>query len=111
MTYSIVWVAIKEDLSSSLAANKSTNGLKLLRLRLVLNLIRLIRDLVLEQSARIPPLPQHKSSISLLRLDNALLDVVMDRCLNRAHESCTHIDSLCTQVDRSSETLTITEAT
>lgn len=107
----MIWIAVEEDLSSSLARHIRRDLLKLARRALPLDLDRILRDLVLEQPTRILPPPQHKLRIRLLSLDNALLDIIMNRRLNRAHKPRAHIDPLSAQTQRSSKSLPVRKPT
>lgn len=109
-TYTIIRVSVEENLPSPLPADIRPHSLKLLRSRIILNLIRLTGNLILEQPARIPPLAQNQLRVRLLRLDNALLDIMMDRRFERAHESRAHVDAFGAEVDSGRETLAVAEA-
>lgn len=102
-------VTILENLASSLARNVRRNLLELARLALALDLDGVGRDLVLEQPTGVLPPAQDKLRIGLLRVDNGLFDVLVDRGFHRAHESGAHVDALGTKAQRSSQALSVRE--
>jgi hypothetical protein len=110
-TYTVVDVAVQEHLTASLAANKGRNLGKLARLALPLDLQRLLRHLVLEQSGGVLPPSQNKVGVVLVRRHNGLLDLLMDGRLNSAHEPRTHVDTFRTERQRRRKTLSVSEPT
>jgi hypothetical protein len=83
-TYTIVWITFQEDLSSSRTRYKRLYLLKLTRRRSPLNPQCLVGDLVLEHTTRVLPSSQDELRVVFGCLDNRLLDVVVDWCLDRA---------------------------
>lgn len=108
-TYAKIWISVQEDLPSALAADVLADFLELARCARALNFECLDGHRVLEQPARVPPSSQHELCVCFLRLNNRLLDIPMNRRLDRAHEPRAHIDSLRTQVQRRSQALSIAE--
>ena len=110
-TYTIVLITIQVDLTTTLAAHQGPNLGKLTSGALLFYLERLMGNLVLEQTGSVVPSAHDKSSIRLLSLHNSLLDIVVNGCLDSTHESGSHIDTLSTKSQSSSQTLAIGEAT
>lgn len=110
-TYTVIRISSDKNLSSPLTANIRLNLLKLACCTRLLDLRRRSSDLVLEQPTRVLPPSQHKLCVILRGLDNRLLDVDVDRRLNGTHEPGAHVDTLSSQAQRRSETLSICEST
>jgi len=106
----IIRITIEEDLTSSFPADIRGNLLKLAGGALSFNLHSGIGNLVLVQPTGVLPSSEHKLSVGLLCLNDLLLDFQVDRRLNGAHESCSHIDALSTQTQSRSKPLPICEA-
>jgi hypothetical protein len=109
-TYAKVRVAVQEDLSPALPADVLGDLLELASRARLLDINSLQRDLVGEQTRRVLPAAQHKRRVRLLRIDNRLLDVLVDRRLDGAHEARAHVDTACAERQRSSETLAVGKA-
>lgn len=110
-TYTIVRVTVQEDLTTTLAAHIRSNLSKVASRALLLNLESVLGDLVSEQAGSVLPPTQHKSGIRLLRLNDSLLDILVDRSLDSAHEASTHVNTLGTESQRSGQTVAISETT
>lgn len=110
-TYTIVRVTVQEDLTTTLAAHIGSNLSKVTSCALLLNLKSVLGHLVSEQAGSVLPPTQHKSGISLLRLDDSLLNILVNRSLDGAHEASTHVNTLGTESQRSSQTVAISETT
>jgi hypothetical protein len=109
-TYPKVRITIREDLSTTRAADERTHGRELLGARIGFNAVGLSADGILEQPRRVLPLPQHQLCIRLLRLHNALLDIMMNGRFQRAHEPRPHINARSAQVERGGQALAVAEA-
>lgn len=92
-TYTVLWITIDEDLATPRTTDIRRNLSKLARGTLLLDLERLIRDLVPVQPRGVRPAPQYECRIRLLGADNLLLDVLVDRCLDGAHEARAHVNT------------------
>jgi hypothetical protein len=109
-TYTEVRVAVQEDLTTPLPTDILSNVLELARRASLLDVDSLQCDLVRKQSRRVLPPPENERGICFLRIDDGLLDVVVNGRLDGAHEPRTHVDTTRSQGQRSSQTLTICEA-
>lgn len=106
-TYTKVWVTVLEDLSASLAADVLGNFLELSSCAGLLDVDGLQSDLVREQSRRVLPASEYESSVGLLRIDNGLLDVLVDGRLDCAHEARAHVDTASAKGKSSSQSLAV----
>ena len=104
-----ILVPIHKNLPPPLPTHQWPHLLELPRRRLLLNLHRLIRHLVLKQPARVLPPPQHQLRVRLLRVHDRLLDVMVDRCFDRTHEACSHVDTLGAERERGCQALAVGE--
>lgn len=111
VTYTVLWITIDKDLATPCTTDIRRNLSKLARSTLLLDLERLIRDLVPVQPRGIRPAPEYESRVGLLGSDNLLLDVLVDRCLDGAHEARAHVDTAGSKTQRRSEPLPVGEAT
>lgn len=111
MTYTIVRVAVQEDLATTLAAHIRSNLAEVASLALLLNLQCFLGHLVGEQAGGVLPPAQNEGSVCLLGIDDSLLDLLVDGSLDSAHEASTHIDTLSAESKSSRKTLTISETT
>lgn len=93
VTYTIFWITVDENLPTPGTTNERCNLSKFPTLALLLDLERLIRDLVPVQPRGILPAPQHECRVCLLGTDNLLLDVLVDGCLDGAHETRAHVNA------------------
>src|SRR6266498_3464656 len=109
--YPEVLVSINEHFSSSLPAHVRCHLLKLSSGALFLDLDRRLGNLVPKQPAGVSPPSQNQFRIRLLSINDSLLDILVDRRLNGAHEPRAHIDTLSTETQCSSETLAVGEPT
>jgi len=109
-TYAEISITIDEHLSSSLSRNPWGNLGELSGCARGLDSVGLLCDLVLVKTAGVLPPSQHKLGIMLRCLDNLLLDIDVDWRLDRAHESCAHVDALGAQGQRGSQTLSVCES-
>lgn len=109
-THAKFWVSIDKHLLAPLAAHIRRHLCKLARLALLLNLEGIQRHLVLEQPRRVGPPPQQQRRVRLLRLDNRLLDVLVNGRLDGAHEARAHVDAACAEHQRRRQALTVCEA-
>jgi hypothetical protein len=107
--YTMLLVAILEHLASTFTRDVWRNLLELARRALTLDLDRVGRDLVLEQPTGVFPPAQNELRVRLLRINNSLLDVLVDRGFDRAHETGTHVNALSSQGQRSGQTLPVRE--
>lgn len=110
-TYTEINVTIDENLTTTLAADIGSNLAEVTSLALSLNLQGILGHLVREKTGSILPPTQDKGGISLLCLDDGLLHIMVNRGLNGAHESGTHVDTLSTKSQRSSQALAVGEST
>ena len=110
-TYSKILVTIQEHLPTPLPTHIRRHLLKLTRRALLLNLHRLFRDFIRKQPRRVPPPSKNKLRIRLLRLDNRLLNLLMNRCLNRTHKPRPHINALSAQTQRRRQPLPVRKTT
>lgn len=72
-------------------AHKGRNLGELARLTLLFDLERLVGHLVAVQTGGVLPSSEDQRGVGLLGLDDLLLDVVVDRGLNGAHEAGAHL--------------------
>lgn len=110
ITYTILRVTIDENLSAPCAANKRCNLGELPTGTLLLDLQRLVRDLVAIQPRGVLPAPQYQGRVRLLRAHDLLLDVLVDGRLNGTHETRAHIDAAGSEAQCRSEPLSVGEA-
>ena len=108
-TYAKVLVAVQEHLSASLSTDVFGDLLELARRASLFDIHSLERDLVRKESRGVLPPPEYERSVRFLRIDNGLLDVVVDRRLDGAHEPRSHVDTTRSESKRSSQSLTICE--
>jgi len=73
--YPVFRIAVDKYFSSSLATDKRRNFLEFPGRALPFNFHGFVGHLILIQTARVLPSPEHKLSIRLLRLDDLLLDI------------------------------------
>ena len=106
-----ILIPIHKHLSPPLPTHQRAHLLELPRRTLLLDLHRLIRNLILEQPARVLPPAQHQLRVRLLRIHNRLLDILMDRRLDRAHEPRPHVDPLGPKRQRRRQPLPIRKTT
>lgn len=106
----ILRIAIHKHLSAALPADIRGNLGKLARGALALDLERLLSNLVLEQARGIAPAPQHKRRIRLLRADNRLLDILVQRRLDSRHEARAHVHAARAEAQRRREPVAICKA-
>lgn len=109
-TYTIVRVAVDEHLATTFAADERCHLVKLVALALPFDLDGFVGHLVLVQSSGIGPPPHDKSRVRFRGLDNSLLDVLVDRGLDGAHEPGPHVDPLCAEAQGRSQTLAVSES-
>ena len=106
----MIRVAIDKDLATALPTHVRSHLFEFARLARSLDFDRFPRDLVPEQARRVLPPPQHEFRIRLLRRDNRVFDLRVDRRLNRAHEPRAHVDPLRAQAQRRRQPLPVREA-
>lgn len=87
----VLGVAVDKDLPAPLATDKGGNLGKLTRLALLLDFERLVCHLVAVQAGGVLPPPEDQCGVSLLGLDDLLLDVVVDGGFYCAHEAGAHL--------------------
>ena len=105
--HAIVLVSVQKHLPPTRPRNIRLHLLELARAALLLDLQRRLGDFVAEQPAGVLPPAQHEVGVCLLRIDNRLLDVVVDGRLDGAHEARAHVDALCAQGQRGREALAV----
>jgi hypothetical protein len=103
-------VPVDEHLPPALARHIRRHLLELPRCALPLDLQRALRDLILEQAGRVGPPSQHERRVDLARVDDRLLDILVNGGLNRGHEPSPHVDALGAERQRGSEALPVGEA-
>lgn len=108
--HAVILIPIQKHLTPPLPTHQRLHLGKLPRHALPLDARRLLRDLVLKQPTRIPPPPQHKLRIGLLRQDDAPLDIRVDRRLHRAHEARPHVHPRGPQLQRRGQAVPVGEA-
>lgn len=109
-TYAIVRVAVQEDLATALAADIRANLAEITGRALAFNLQCILSDLVGKQTGGVLPTTQDEGGIGLLRINDSLLDLLVNGSLYGAHETGTHVNTFGTESQGSGKTLAIGEA-
>mmetsp|Transcript_22189 Transcript_22189/g.44509 ORF Transcript_22189/g.44509 Transcript_22189/m.44509 type:complete len:339 (-) Transcript_22189:176-1192(-) len=94
--------SLLERLPVILSTDQMAEGHEITRL-LFLDFLHLLGNTVLVHPFRIAHRTHHQGSGLFIALDESLLDVVMDRCLLSGHEPGSHVETLGTESQGSSE--------
>ena len=108
--YAVLRVAIQENLAAPLPAHVGSDLGEFARRALLLDLESLLGHLVAVQASGVAPAPEQESRVSLVRLDDLLLDLDVDRSLDGAQEAGTHVDTARAETQSCGEPLPIGEA-
>lgn len=92
-----IWIAVLEDLSTSLSADVWSDLLELSSRARRLDLDRFFCDFVLEETRCVLPSAKYELCIRLLCIYYLFLDVVVDWCFYCAHEPRSHVYPLGTE--------------
>lgn len=109
-TYTVLRITIDKHLPAPRTIHIRRNLRKLASGTLLLHLQRLVRDLVFVQTRRVSPAAQNKRCVRLLRLNDLLLDVVVDGRLDRAHKARAHVDTAGAEAQSGGEALAVSES-
>lgn len=103
-------VTVDEDLLTTLTRDEGRNLAELAGSALLLDLEGVSGDLVLEETGGVLPAAQQQRCVVLIRLNNLLLDVLVDGRLDSAHEARAHVDTASAKRQSSSKALSVSKA-
>ena len=110
LTHPVIRIPIDKHLATTFPTHVRSHLLEFPRRARSLDFDRFHRDLVPEQPGRVLPPPQHEFRIRLLRPNDGVFDLRVDRRFNRAHEPCPHVDPFRAEAQRCRQPLPVGEA-
>ena len=108
-TYTVVWIAVEEYLTATLARDKRGDFFEFPGETFALNADGFFGDTVTEQTAGVAPAAEDELGIGLVGRDDGGFDVGVDGRLDRTHKAGAHVDALCAEAQRCGKSLAVCE--
>ena len=105
----ILGIAVQEDLTTALPAYVGGDLGELARLTFLLNLESLLSDLVSVEAGGIAPAPEQEGRVSLIGLDDLLLDIDVDWGFDGIQEAGSHVDTVSSETQGCGQPLAVGE--